>query len=42
MACSGAIVSLFGWNSGSDSDVLDHIVSVSGSDVNKAFNGSSE
>ena len=42
MACSNASVSLFGWNSGSDTDALDHDVSVSGSEENNVFNGSSE
>ena len=40
MACFSAIVSLLGWNSGSESDVSVHDVSVSGSEENLAFNGS--
>ena len=42
MACSSAIVSLSGWNSGSDIDVPFHDVSVSGLEEKIAFNGSSE
>ena len=42
MACSSAIVSLSGWNSGSDIDMPVHDVSVSGSEHNIAFNGPSE
>ena len=42
MACSNASVSLSGWNSGSDIDVPVQDVSVSGSEENIAFNGSSE
>ena len=42
MACSSAIVSLSGWNSGSEIDVIVHVVSVSSSEENDAFSGSSE
>jgi len=41
MAWSNAVVGLPGRNSGSDIDVLVHVVSVSGSDENSAFSGSS-
>ena len=42
MACFSAVVSLSSWNSGSDIDVLVHVVSVNGSDENNASCGSSE
>ena len=43
MACSSAVVSLLGWNSGRDMDVLVHdAVSVSGSEENNVFGGSSD
>ena len=42
MACSNAVVSLSGRNYGSDIGVPVHVVSVSGSDENSAFSGSSE
>ncbi len=42
MACSRAVVSLLGWNSGRDMDVPVHVVSVSGSEGNIVFSGSSE
>ena len=42
MSCSNAVVSLSSWNSGSDIDVLVHVVSVNGSDENNVFSGSSE
>ena len=42
MACSRAIVNMFGWNSGRNMDVPVHDVSVSGSEENTVFSGSSE
>ncbi len=42
MACSSAVVSLVGWNSGRDMDVPVHDVSMSGSEENIVLNGSSE
>ncbi len=42
MACSSAVVSLYGCNYGRDMDVLVHVVSVSGSEENIVFSGSSE
>ncbi len=42
MACSIAVVSLLGCNSGRDMDVPVHAVSVSGSKENIVFSGSSE
>ncbi len=42
MACSSAVVSLLGLNSGRDIDVPVHFVSVRGSDENILFSGSSE
>ena len=42
MACSRAVVSMLGWNSGRDMDVPVHVVSVSGSEENIVFSGSSE
>ena len=42
MACSSAVVSLLGWNSGRDMDVPVHDVSMSGSEENIVFSGSSE
>ena len=42
MACSSAVVSLLGWNSGRDMDVPVQVVSVSGSEENIAFCRSSE
>ena len=42
MACSSAIVSLLGLNSGRDMDVPVHVFSVRGSDENLLFSGSSE
>ena len=41
IACSGASASLSGWDSGSNIDVPVHSVSVSGSEENIAFGGSS-
>ena len=40
MACSRAVVSLSGWNYGSDIDVSGHVVLVSGSDEYTTFIGS--
>jgi hypothetical protein len=40
MACSIAVVSLSGWNSGSEMAVPIHVVLVSGSDENIEFIGS--
>ena len=42
MACSSAVVSLFGLNSGRDMDVPVHAAFVSGSEENIMFSGSSE
>ena len=42
MACSSAVVSLLGWNSGRDMDVPVNDVSVSGYEENIVFSGSSE
>ena len=42
MACSRAVVSLLGWNSGRDMDVPVHVVFVSGFEENIVFSGSSE
>jgi hypothetical protein len=42
MAYSGAVVSLLGWNSGRDMDVPVHVVSMSCSEQNILFIGSSE
>ena len=42
MACSSAVVSLLGWNSGRDMNVPVHAVYMSGSEENIAFSGSSE
>ena len=42
IACSSAVVSLSWWNSGRDMDVPVQAVSVSGSDDNILFSGSSE
>ena len=42
VACSNAVVSLLGLNSGRDMDVPVHDVSVRGSDENILFSGSSE
>ena len=42
MACSRAVMSLIGWNSGRDMDVPVHVVSVSGSEEKILFRGSSE
>jgi len=42
MACSRAVVTLLGWNSGRDMDVPVHVVSLSVSEENIVLNGSSE
>jgi hypothetical protein len=42
MACSIVVLSLSGWNSGNDRDVLVHDVLVSGADENTEFRGLSE
>ena len=42
MACSRAVVSLLGWKSGREMDVPVHVVSVSVSEENIVFSGSSE
>ncbi len=42
MACSSAVVSLLGWNSGRDMDVPVHVLSVSGFEENIVFSGSTE
>ena len=42
MACSRAVVSLLGWNSGRDVDVPVHVVSLSGSEENIVSSGFSE
>ena len=42
MACSKAVASLFGWNSGRGMDVPVHAVSLSVSEENHVFSGSSE
>ncbi len=42
MACSRAVVSLSGWNSGNDIVVYVHDVLMSGSNENAVFIGSSE
>jgi hypothetical protein len=42
IACSCAVVSLLWQNSGRDTDVPVHVVSVRGSDDNILFSGSSE
>ena len=42
MACSNAVVSCSGWNSGSYIDLHVHVVPVSSSDENSTFSGSSK
>ena len=42
VACSSAVVSLLGWYSERDMDVPVHDVSVSGSEENIVFSGSSD
>ena len=42
MACSRAVMSLLGWNSGREMDVSVHVVSVSVFEENNVLSGSSE
>ena len=42
IVCSRAVVNLLGWNSWRDMDVPVHVVSVSVSEENIVFSGSSE